>query len=177
MKLHYRGPHQAFVVTVTMALLFILLGPTPARAQVSTADILGTALDSSGRVLVGVKVTVANLSTGLTRTTTSNESGNFLVSLLPIGRYSVRAESAGFKAFNVAEVTIAAGDRLRVDTILEVGQVTESINVVAQATALQSDSSSLGTLINERAVQDLPINGRNFFRLATPWDIGADEVQ
>ena len=165
MKLHHRGPHQAFVVTFTMALLFILLGPAPARAQVSTADILGTALDSSGRVLVGVKVTVTNLSTGFTRTTTSNESGNFLVSLLPIGRYIVRAESAGFKAFNVPEVTIAAGDRLRVDTILEVGQVSESINVVAQATALQSDSSSLGTLINERAVQDLPINGRNFFRL------------
>jgi hypothetical protein len=78
----------------------------------------------------------------------------------------VKAESNGFKTNNVADVGLAEGDRFRLDLHMEVGQVSDSIDVVAQTTALQADTSSLGTLINAQAVQDLPLNGRNFIRLA-----------
>ena len=153
-------------LTLLLSLLSVLLLPMQVRAQVSTAEILGTAFDPSGGVLVNVKVTVTNLSTGLTRTATSNESGSFLLPSLPIGHYSVKAEANGFKGFGVADVALAGGDHMRIDPHMEVGQVSESVQVVAQTPALQADTSSLGTLINSRAVQDLPLNGRNFIGLA-----------
>lgn len=138
----------------------------PASAQVNTADILGTVTDASGAVLPGAKITVENLDTNLTRSTTSDSSGSFLVTLLPVGRYRVRAELAGFRTFNVPEVSLALGDRLRLDAHMEVGQIEQSVEVTAQTTALQSDSSTVGTLINDRTVEDAPLNGRNFVRLA-----------
>jgi hypothetical protein len=144
----------------------VLLLVSWVRAQVSTADIIGTAFDSTGGVVPGVQVTVTDLATDITRTTTSNESGNFLLPSLPAGHYSLKVESNGFKTYNVADVSLAAGDRFRIDPHMEVGQLSDSIQVVAQTPALQTDSSSLGTLINSKAVQDLPLNGRNFMRLA-----------
>jgi hypothetical protein len=147
-------------------LLAILLSPAAIQGQVSTADIIGTAFDPSGSVVVGAHVTVRNHSTDLVRTVSSNESGNFLVPALPVGHYSVSADMPGFKGFNVADVVLAEGDRLRIDLHMQVGQANESVNVVAQTPALQADTSSVGTLINSQAVQDLPLNGRNFIRLA-----------
>lgn len=149
-----------------LATLFGALLPAPATAQVSTADILGTAFDQGGSILVGVKIAATNLSTGFSRTTTTNESGEFVLPALPVGHYQVKAEISGFKTYSVADVAIAEGDRRRIDLHMEVGQVTESVDVKAQTTALQSDSSSIGTLINSQAVQDLPLNGRNFMKLA-----------
>ena len=116
-------------------LLFVgigaLLPAGVARAQVSTAEIVGTVVDATGAVLAGVKVTAANSATALTRTTVSNESGNFLLSTLPVGHYTVKAETTGFKAYSVSEVALAEGDRLRLDMHMEVGQVVDSIEVRA----------------------------------------------
>ncbi len=151
---------------VVLCALFVLLFSLAVRAQVSTADILGTAFDPTGAILVSVKVTATNLSTGLARSVVSNESGNFLLTALPVGHYNMLAEASGFKSYKVTDVAIAEGDRLRVDLHMEVGQTTDSVDVVAQTPALQADSSSVGTLINSQAVQDLPLNGRNFIRLA-----------
>ena len=145
--------------------LFVLV--VPLLAQVSTADIVGTVIDSSGAVLVDSKVTAENPATNLTRTVATDSSGNYTFILLPAGRYNIKVEKTGFRTANINAVVLAIGDRSRQDVRLEVGQAAESVEVSAQATALQSDSSSLGTLVNERAVQDLPLNGRNFVRLAT----------
>jgi hypothetical protein len=154
---------QALVLS---SLLGILLLAAAVQAQVSTADIIGTAFDSTGAVMVGAKVTVTHLSTGFVRTAMSNESGNFLLPALPVGHYSVKAEINGFKTYSIADVALAEGDRLRIDLHMEVGQVTESVDVTARTPALQADTSAVGTLINREAVQDLPLNGRNFIRLA-----------
>jgi hypothetical protein len=156
-------PSRALVFAT---MLGILLLTATVQAQVSTADILGTAFDPTGAVVVRVKVTVTNVSTRITRVATSNETGNFLITALPVGHYSVKAESTGFKTYGIADVALAEGDRARIDLQMEVGQVSDSVNVAAQTPALQADSSSLGTLINSKAVQDLPLNGRNFIRLA-----------
>ena len=160
------GTARVYQTLLLWALLGILIFPVSVQAQLSSADIIGTAFDASGAVLVGVRVTVISLSTGFSRTASSNDAGSFLLSSLPIGHYSVKAESNGFKTNNVADVGLAEGDRFRLDLHMEVGQVSDSIDVVAQTTALQADTSSLGTLINAQAVQDLPLNGRNFIRLA-----------
>jgi hypothetical protein len=143
-----------------------LLALAPAWAQVNTADVVGTVTDPSGAVLAGVTVTVENLATRVVRTTVSDTTGNYLLALVPVGHYTVRAEHPGFKTWSVPEIVLAGGDRPRLDVQMEVGQLEQTVEVQAQAPALQSDSSSLGSLVNERAVQDLPLNGRNFIRLA-----------
>ncbi len=143
-----------------------LLCVSSLEAQITTADIVGTVTDATGGVLPGVRIMVQNLATQAIHTAVSDRTGNYLVTLLPVGRYSVRAEAPGFKAWTVPEVALAVGDRLRLDVHLEVGPIEQSVEVTAQTPALQSDSSSLGSLVNERAVQDLPLNGRNLIRLA-----------
>jgi len=147
-------------------MLVMLLAPFALRAQVSTADIIGTVTDSSGAVLVDAKVTVENPDTNLARTATTDSSGNYAIALLPAGRYNLKVEHAGFRAATVNSITLAIGDRSRQDIRLEIGQASESVEVTAQAAALQSDSAVVGNLISDRVVQDAPLNGRNFVRLA-----------
>jgi len=135
-----------------------------AAAQVTTADIIGRVMDSSGAVLPGVTVTVENLGTRETRVAPTNESGDFAFTLLPIGRYTVKIELSGFTP-QTATLTLAAGDRSRLDVRLQVGAVAENVSVVAQSPLVQTDSATLSALVTEKAVQDLPVNGRNFVRL------------
>ena len=149
-----------------VSILAILICLAPMHAQVSTADILGTVTDSSGAVLVDAKITVENPETNLARTATSDGSGNYAIALLPAGRYNIKVEHPGFRAATINSVTLAIGDRTRQDIRLEVGQATESVEVSAQAASLQSDSAAVGNLITDRVVQDTPLNGRNFVRLA-----------
>jgi hypothetical protein len=149
-----------------LVLVLVLFCRMPMSAQVTAGDVLGTVFDASGAVLAGARITVENPDTGLSRTAVSDSAGNYLVTLLPAGRYSIKSEIAGFRAFNVTGIDLAAGDRLRQDLHMEVGQVEQSIDVAAQAAALQSDSSAVATLLNNRTVEDTPLNGRNFIRLA-----------
>lgn len=115
--------------------------------------------------MTGVKVSVGNLATGAVRAVETTSSGDYVVNLLPPGKYSVRVERNGFKSFNVPSLDLAAGDRARVDATMQVGQVSERIEVQAQAPALQSDSSTVGDVVTQKAVQDLPLNGRNYVNL------------
>jgi len=133
---------------------------------VTTADVVGKVTDKTGSGVPRAKVTLTNLDTNIARQVTTNETGDYVVNLLPNGRYSVRVEAAGFKAFGVPELVLATGDRTRVDAPLEVGALTETVEVRAEAAALQTDSSTLGTAITGRLVQDLPLNGRNYIQLA-----------
>ena len=153
----------------------VLLCLMPLAAQVSTADILGTVTDSSGAVLVNAKITVENPETNLIRTATTNSSGNYVISLLPAGRYNIKVEHPGFRAANLNSIVLAIGDRARQDIRLEVGQATESVEVSAQAAALQSDSAVVGNLITDRVVQDTPLNGRNFVRRLAQLGAGTNE--
>jgi hypothetical protein len=111
-------------------------------------------------------VTVKNVDTGLTRTVASNSTGSFSFSLLPIGTYSVTVERTGFKKFTTPGVALAAADRVRVDAVMQLGEVTQSVEVAATgAGVLQTDSSTLSSEVTPKAVQDLPLNGRNFVQL------------
>ena len=130
-----------------------------------TADIVGTVTDNSGSLIPGAKVTVKNAQTGLTRALATDGSGNYAATLLPVGTYAVSIEAMGFKTFATPAVTIATGDRTRVDAQMQLGEISQTIEVAAQAVAIQTDSSTVGGLVTTRAVQDLPVNGRNFIRL------------
>jgi hypothetical protein len=158
---HHLQQIQKFAVFAVLGLTLVLAGRV-ARAQLTTADVLGTVTDGSGAVLPSVKITVHNLATAATYTATSDNAGNYVITLLPVGRYSIRAVCSGFKTWTVPEVTLAIGDRLRQDIRLEVGGLEQSIEVTAASPALQADSSSVSNLITNTAMQNLPLNGRNF---------------
>jgi outer membrane receptor protein involved in Fe transport len=147
-----------------LALIGLLAVAGPARAQVTTADVVGRVADTSGGALPGATVTVHNPATGDTRTQVTAETGDYTFALLPIGRYTLTIELTGFGTFT-RNVQVSAGDRLRVDAQLALGTVAETITVTAQAPLVQSDSATVGALLPERAVQDLPLNGRNVIGL------------
>ncbi len=130
-----------------------------------TGDIVGTVTDNSGGVLGSAKITSKNIATGLTRSTETNASGDYALTLLPVGNYSVTVEAVGFKTFTYPSIALTTGDRERVDAQMQVGAVTETLEVQAEAAALQTDSSTVGALVTNRAVEDLPVNGRNAIRL------------
>src|ERR1700722_13212533 len=137
-----------------------------AIAQSTTADITGTVTDNSGAILPNAKVTLTNLGTGEIPNPKTTAAGDYTFTLLNPGSYSVKVESDGFKTLVVPTVTLAASDRAREDARLEPGVTTETVQVTSQAPALQADSSVLTSTVTEKAVQDLPLNGRNYINLA-----------
>lgn len=142
----------------------LLTGPGSVRAQVSTADIVGTVTDQGGAVITEATVTVENADTRERRTGTTSATGEFVFNLLQPGRYTVSVQSKGFKTAN-STLTVSAGDRARANMELQVGDVAQAVEVQAQSPALQSDSATLTTVLAAQSVQDLPLNGRNFVTL------------
>ena len=158
---------NAFACSAILILAFALWNsPRPLLAQVVTAGVVGTVTDATGDLLVNVKITVENVDTELKRTAKTDDSGSFEVTLLPVGHYRVTAELQGFKLARIREITLAEGDRQKLDLRMEIGQVQQSVDVEAQTPALQSETSSLGTLFDKHEIEDLPLNGRNFMQLA-----------
>lgn len=157
--------HSSFLLNALCLLMLIFA--LNSGAQVTTADLLGTVTDPSGSSVPSANVIVKNLTTNAMSTTTTDSLGNYLVRLLPPGHYNIRVEQSGFKTWETADLELVIGDRRRLDPQLALGQATEVVEVVAHSVALQTDSSTLGQVVNSKAVQDLPLNGRNFISLAT----------
>ena len=135
------------------------------QAQTATAQITGTATDSTGAVLPDVRVTVASQLTGLSRTTTTNNIGDYVVPLLPVGLYTIVAEKSGFRAVRRSEVQLNVNQTVRIDLEMSVGQVTETVEVQANAAAIETETSSIGAVVSQKQVTQLPLNGRNFLQL------------
>ena len=135
-------------------------------AQMSTADVVGTVTDQSGAVVPAANIKVTNLATGLDYTAVADKEGNYRVSLLPAGHYRIQAEKTGFKVWLIEDVSLTIGDRYRADARLAVGAVQDSVVVRAEAPEMQTESPTVSSLVDERMMQDLPVNGRNFVELA-----------
>lgn len=151
------------LVLFASLLLFVCV---PVFAQQNTADVVGTVTDSTGGVLPGATVTITNVGTNISQTATTNGAGDYVFNLLQVGTYNIKVEAKSFKTFSAPNITLAAGDRARVDAAMQVGDVAQTVEVYGNvAPALQTDTSTLGTLVTSQAVQDVPLNGRNFIRL------------
>jgi len=157
--------HRRALLLLAMSFL-LALASVPVVAQVETADILGKVSDNTDAIIVGASVKVTNIDTGIGRTQKSNDAGQFVFSALPIGRYSVAITNPGFETYLVSQLSLSQGDRVRVDAKLVIGNVQSVVEVSAATPALQTDSSVLGTVVTDRQVEDLPLNGRNFMELA-----------
>ena len=138
----------------------------PAMAQTTTGSIVGTVTDRTGAVVPGAAVVVTNTDTGSTNRTVTDSSGNYVVTPLPVGHYSVTVEAKGFKKSVSQGITLNMQDRIGVNVVLELGQLTETVEVMGAAPALQTDTSYLGQVVDSKKIVDLPLNGRFFTRLA-----------
>ena len=152
-----------WMVAVGCAALYLFLG-IGLRAQVTTADVLGTVTDNSGAVLPNAKVTITNTATNQSRSEQSNGEGDYVFTLLLPGRYSVRVEATGFKAF-VSPVAVVAGERARIDAQLQVGANSEVVEVTTTVPLLQTDSSTVTSTITDQHVEQLPLSTRNLTNL------------
>ncbi len=135
-------------------------------AQFDTAEVVGTVRDASGGAIPKATVTLTNMDTGIQAKTNSDENGNYDFFNVKVGRYSVVVEHTGFSKFTTTDVQVNVNARQRVDVALQVGAVTETVEVTGVAAALETDSSEHGQIINTAAVAELPLNGRNYADLA-----------
>ncbi|MEJ7608775.1 MAG: carboxypeptidase-like regulatory domain-containing protein [Bryobacteraceae bacterium] len=135
-------------------------------AAQTTSQINGTVTDKSGANMAEVKVTVTNVDTQLTREAISNENGFYIAPLLPPGRYRVRVVKESFKPVVQENIALEVNQTARLDFSLELGAVTESVLVEATAPLVESETSSVGQVIETKQIEDLPLNGRNFVQLA-----------
>src|SRR5229473_5639081 len=136
---------------------------TPAAAQ-GTADVVGRVADASGGVLPGASMIAKNLETNITRTTVTSATGDYTFTALSVGTYEVRAELSGFKGES-SRVTLATGDRARVDVKLQLGAVSESVVVTGDVQRLQTDTSHVASQLNREIIQNVPIVGRNIINI------------
>jgi hypothetical protein len=147
--------------------LGVLVLYSAAWAQAPTGEILGTIRDASGLSAPAAVVAVVNEATGQRLTACSNETGDYIVRALPPGQYSITAEKEGFKKAVRAGVTVTALQNVRVDLTLEVGAVTQSVVVAGEAPLVDTRTSTVGTLIDDKRIVDLPLNGRNILSFAS----------
>jgi hypothetical protein len=143
-----------------------LWGPA-ARAQVVTGTILGTVSDSSGSVVPGATITIRHVGTGQTRTVVTDAGGRYRESQLPIGSYEIRAELQGFKAEVRQNLGLTVGAELVVTFALQVGAVEETVLVSGDAPLVQTSSTEVSALVDQRMLQQLPLNARDVQQLAT----------
>ena len=136
------------------------------QSQATTGTIQGTVTDPNGAVVSGASVTVRNTETGFERTVTSNSDGFFTAPLLPLGKYRVTTNASGFSASVLENVSVTVGQTLALNIGVKVGTATETVDVTADADAVDTARTELSTQINERSVENLPINRRDFSRFA-----------
>lgn len=152
---------------VAVLILVLCVAAFPVWAQLDTGSIVGVVQDKTGALLANSKVTVTNIRTGQVYDVQSNGAGQYEVPGLAAGLYKVVAEHSGFKTRVVDKVVLYATDRRAVDAILDVGQVSEQVTVSAATISVNTQTSESGATIDEKEVENLPLNGRDFTSLLT----------
>ncbi|HZS49641.1 MAG TPA: TonB-dependent receptor [Bryobacterales bacterium] len=146
--------------------LVVLLWGLPAWAQIDTGTITGTVTDPTGAVVPKAVVTATNEATNVSTTTQTNSQGQYVLSGLKVGTYSVSAELAGFRKIVRTGLELHVQERLAVDLALQVGEVTQAVEVSAGTPVLETQSADMGNVVEQRRVVDLPLNGRHYEDLA-----------
>ena len=152
-------------VSVIASFLCLLLS-VPTWAQKDTGSIVGTVKDGSGAVVVDATVEVTDVERGQTFKTTTSDAGEFVASPLHVGRYKVTVAKAGFKKAVSEIVELNVQGRVAVNIALQVGQISEEMVVTGAVPLLETETSELGQVVDQKRVSNLPLNGRNFAQLA-----------
>jgi Carboxypeptidase regulatory-like domain len=151
----------------TAAFLLLVAFAFPMSAQTPSGEISGVVSDSNGSVVAGVRVTLTNSATNAVRELQTNESGLYAIPALPPGIYTLKVEKTGFRAVERRNIEVLVGSANRIDVTLEVGEMANTVEITGGAPVLQSENASIGTVIENRSVVELPLNGRNYLQLTS----------
>ncbi len=159
---------KSSIVLFSIAAAFFFNSAATIRvfAQTATATLVGRATDEADARLPNVKIMLTQSATAQTRTVVSDGAGNFVFLLLPAGKYQLTAERAGFQKLIRRELELQVDQRASLDLALKAGQITETVEINAEASPLQTESASIGTVIDQAKIVRLPLNGREFQQLA-----------
>src|SRR5947208_501634 len=157
---------KGFVMALSAVLVVCVLATGIVWGQ-ATAQISGTVRDPSGAVLPGVEITATQTDTGIVRTTLTNETGSYVLPNLAVGPYKVEAALAGFRTFVQNGIVLQVNGSPVVNPVLEVGQVSEQVEVQANAALVETRNAGVGQVIENQRILELPLNGRQVSDLIT----------
>ncbi len=157
---------KRIAVGMAICLLISVLAGASVWAQ-ATAQISGTVRDQTGAVLPGVEVTATQIDTGIARTTVTNETGSYVLSNLALGPYRLEAGLPGFRTFAQTGIVLQINSSPVVNPVLQVGQVSEQVEVQANAALVETRNSGIGQVVENERILELPLNGRNVQDLVT----------
>lgn len=176
MTLRKRGSLNFGFAVWSVALLLLLAVAVPVFSQSSTGTILGVVKDAQGGAVTGATVTIRNTDTGLIRSLKTSEDGAYRAPQLPVGNYSVKIEMAGFKGSTHDGLVLTVAQEMPVNFDLEIGQQTQEVVVTGEAPQVETTSGTLGGLVTEEKISDLPLNGRNYIDL-TLLQVGVNQAR
>ena len=148
-----------------VVLCLIVLFSFAAWSQGPTGEIVGSIADQTGAVVPSATVVITNMATGVARSITSNASGVYDAPGLTPGTYSVRVTETGFASSLLSNIVVSVDQVTRQNISLQIGDVNQSVEVQAMATTLDTETTTIGTVIENRSIEDLPLNGRNYLQL------------
>ncbi|MFN7920838.1 MAG: TonB-dependent receptor [Bryobacteraceae bacterium] len=150
-----------------LAAAVLALCSAPLFSQLSTASLTGVVRDPSGSVVAGAKLTLTNAATAVKHQSETNSAGNYLFLNIPPGNYSLDVTAASFTTSRVPQVSLAVNQTSTIDVALQVGSLSQTVNVEATGELLQAATAEVGAVVAAKQVVDLPLNGRNFTQLLT----------
>jgi hypothetical protein len=154
-----------FRIFLWVSIVLIMLPSAMVLRADVTGSILGTVRDRSQAIIVGAHVVATNVETNLSREAKSDAEGSYRILALPAGHYKLSITASGFRPFTETDIVVKVNDELRFDVTLDVGNVTEKVEITANAVQVQTQSTQLGDVIESKKMQALPLNGRSFIDL------------
>src|SRR3954470_15341615 len=151
--------------SVSRILLGLIVCATASWSQTATGTIIGTVSDHTGAVVPNAKVTVVNIATAARTEVATNAEGDYAAPLLPPGNYGVSVSAAGFKGYEQKGIRLQVQQQARVDIVLQVGALTESVEVTGDAAIVEATTSSIGKVVDSKRIAELPLNTRNVYSL------------
>ncbi|HXE14948.1 MAG TPA: carboxypeptidase-like regulatory domain-containing protein, partial [Bryobacteraceae bacterium] len=148
------------LISILRTLLLLALAAGAGRAQFTNANLSGVVSDPSGAAIPQASVLATNTETGLQRRTTTNNAGAYSFNALPVGRYQLTVEREGFSKYVQSGITLVVDQSATVPVTLQLGNVTEQINVSANAQMITTETGMVAQLVDQKRIIDLPLNGR-----------------
>src|SRR5215469_13011115 len=164
MRVRFEAVRERFGVSVLLP-FFVLLISSLCFAQITTSTIVGTVTDTSGAAVPNAQVAAVNTSTNLSRSAQTNGEGEYRVEFLPVGEYRVEVTAGGFEKSVRTSVVLQVGQPARVDAQLQVGQVSQTVEVVSAVPLVNTTTSEIGRLVDNKEIENLPIVNRNVYTL------------
>ena len=160
-----KNDFKALILSAVLVVCGHASWPARLHAQISTATISGVASDTQGARVQGAKITVVNIDTGISTFAESDANGVYSVSSIPFGNYRIEVERDGFKKSVRSPVELSVGKNDVEDFVLTIGDVSQSVEVEGTATTVDTATNSLGWLVGQKQIRELPLNGRNYIQL------------